>query len=270
MRTLYVSDLDGTLLRSDETVSDRTAHVIRELTHKGMLFSFATARSFVTARKVTKGICAGMPVIVYNGAFVMDGATGEILSGCRFGGGVQGVLDDLFGAGVYPIVYAFVDGAEKFSFVPGLCTPGMEMFLNTRMGDVRRNAVSAPDALRQGDIFYITCIDAPEKLLPLYEKYKDRYHCVYYTELYTKAQWLEIMPLEATKANAVLRLKSMLGCGRVVVFGDAKNDIDMFSIADERYAVANADEELKRLATGIIAANDDDGVARWLEEHAQY
>ena len=52
MKTLYISDLDGTLLRSSETTSDYTNKTINRLTEQGMIFSYATARSFVTAKKV--------------------------------------------------------------------------------------------------------------------------------------------------------------------------------------------------------------------------
>jgi hydroxymethylpyrimidine pyrophosphatase-like HAD family hydrolase len=54
MGNLYVSDLDGTLLRSNEVTSEYTNHVINSLVSKGMLFSYATARSLITAKKVTK------------------------------------------------------------------------------------------------------------------------------------------------------------------------------------------------------------------------
>ena len=57
----------------------------------------------------------------------------------------------------------------------------------------------------------------------------------------------------------------MLDCEKLIVFGDGKNDIDMFQMADESYAVANAHEELKKYATDVILSNDDDGVAQWLE-----
>ena len=50
------------------------------------------------------------------------------------------------------------------------------------------------------------------------------------------------------------------------MFGDGKNDIDMLELADEAYAVANAVDELKAIATGVIRSNNDDGVARWLTE----
>ena len=118
-----------------------------------------------------------------------------------------------------------------------------------------------------GEIFYLTCIDRREKLEPLYEKYKDSHHCVLQTELYTREHWLEIMPLAASKSHAIEQLKRQLGCQRLVVFGDGKNDTDMFQVADECYAVANAVPELKAMATAVIGGNDDDGVARWLQEH---
>jgi len=53
----------------------------------------------------------------------------------------------------------------------------------------------------------------------------------------------------------------------MVVFGDNLNDLSMFQVADERYAVANAVQELKEIATGVIESNDNDGVARWLKEN---
>lgn len=266
MSTLYVSDLDGTLLRSDEKTSEYTNNVINSLTERGMFFSYATARSLITAKKATSGINAKIPLIVYNGAFVIDNLSDDILIENYFDDGVNLVLEDLFANKVYPIVYAYIDGKEKFSFVPELCSRGTNKFLESRKGDIRTNAVEEINDLRSGKIFYITCIDEAEKLEPLYKKYKDSYHCVYQTDIYTKEQWLEIMPLNASKARAVKQLQSLLKCEKLVVFGDGKNDIDMFELADESYAVENAHEDLKRIATSIIASNDEDGVAKWLDE----
>lgn len=267
MSTFYVSDLDGTLLRSNERTSEYTNNVINSLTEKGMIFSYATARSLITAKKVTSGINAKIPLIVYNGAFVMDNRTGEILIANYFDNNVELVLDDLFTNNVYPIVYAYIDGKETFSFVPELCSSGMNAFLGSRKGDIRTNAVRATNDLKAGNVFYITCIDEPKKLKPLYEKYKNTYHCVYQTDIYTNEQWLEIMPLNASKAKAIKQLQTLLKCDKLVVFGDGKNDIDMFELAEERYAVQNAHDDLKRIATRIIPSNDEDGVAKWLNEN---
>ena len=65
----------------------------------------------------------------------------------------------------------------------------------------------------------------------------------------------------------VEKLKEIWECDRIVSFGDAVNDIPMFEMSDECYAVENAVAELKAVATGIIGRNDQDGVARWLLEH---
>lgn len=267
MKTLYVSDLDGTLLRSDETTSAYTNAVINRLTRQGMIFSYATARSLVTSKKVTKGLNAEMPVIVYNGAFVMDNATGHILLSNYFEETVDEVFEELFQNQVYPIVYSYIHGAEKFSFIEKASTKGMLAFLRTRKGDRRERPVQTTDELIEGDCFYITCIGQPEKLRPLYEKYKERFHCVYQKDIYINEQMLEIMPCAASKANAVLQLKEMLGCDRAVAFGDGKNDLDLFEAADEGYAVENAVDELKAIASGVIGSNQDDGVAKWLERN---
>lgn len=267
MKTLYVSDLDGTLLRSDETTSDFTNKTINELVSRGMLFSYATARSYVTSRKVTKGIDAKIPLIVYNGAFVIDNASGKLLLSNFFGDNVKSLLDDLVENNIYPIVYSFFDGIERFSYVYDKCTKGMKDFIITRKGDQRDNPVNAVSDLYCGDIFYITCIDDEYQLVPFYEKYRNQYHCVFQRDIYSNEQWLEFMPQAASKSNAINQLKDYLRCDRIVVFGDGKNDIDMFSLADESYAVENAVDELKSIATAVIPQNNDDGVAKWLLEN---
>lgn len=76
---------------------------------------------------------------------------------------------------------------------------------------------------------------------------------MFQVDLYTREQWLEIMPKAASKASAALWLKSSLGCGRLVVFGDGENDVDLFEAADEAYAVANAADVLKAVATASSA-----------------
>ena len=78
------------------------------------------------------------------------------------------------------------------------------------------------------------------------------------------------MPQNASKANAIRQLKEHLNCDRVVAFGDGENDVDMFEIADEGYAVENAVDELKAIATQVIGSNDEDAVAKWLMQNAEF
>lgn len=260
-KTLYVSDLDGTLLRSDQTLSPFTVNTVNSLVQSGLLFSYATARSYATSGKVAVGLSASIPVIVYNGTFILENESGKILYENYFASSeaneILGVLDSF---GVHPIVYSFINGEEKFSYVPHSST---ESFLNTRRGDGRDNPTDRAH-LNVGKVFHFSCIDTPERLYPAYNIIKERFPCVYYREQYGGEQWLEIHPVGVSKASAVARLKNLLGCDRVVSFGDGKNDIPMFDISDECYAMENAADELKMLATSVIGSNDGDGVARWL------
>ena len=263
--TLYISDLDGTLLRGDQTVSAYTAEVINSLIEKGMKFTYATARSLVTARKVTANLNIKMPAAVYNGSFVVDTATGEkLLDGSFARADAVDILSELLAAQIYPIVYSDINGAEKFSYVPHLLSEGASAFRSTRKNDVRDNPVGAAEELYNGDIFYFTCIDDKAKMQPFFEKWKDRFQCIFYRENYGGEQWLEILPKGVNKERAILALKEITGVDRVVYFGDGANDVGAFLAADECYAVENADENLKKIACGVIDSNENDGVARWL------
>lgn len=266
MKTLYVSDLDGTLLRSDETLSEFTVNTVNSLIKQGMMFSYATARSRTTARKAAGALEVKLPVVLYNGVFIADIKTGEILASNHFGKDVKTLISDMLKNGLCPVVYSFIDSEEKFSYMENRVTRGLNTFLAKRKGDKRACPSDSEADLYKGDIFYVNCIDEKDKLAPFYEKYKDKYRCIFYKEQYTGEQWLEIMPAQATKANAVLKLKEMLQCDKLVVFGDGVNDMDMFAAADECYAPENADEALKALADGITEANDLDGVARMLRK----
>ena len=270
-KTLYVTDLDGTLLNRRDRVSPFSIQTINNLVEKGMLFTYATARSLVSASRVTEGLSTNIPVIAYNGAFIMQPSTGEILSSESFTeeerGHVREVLDRF---GISPLVYAFVNGIEKVSWIPEKENDGIRRYLELRKGDPRFRPVTTRNELFEGSMFYFTCIGEKEELRPVYDVFSadPRYRCTMQQELYRPEYWCEIMPAKASKSNAIRKLKAMWGCTRVISFGDAVNDLPMFEISDECYAVSNAVDELKAAATGIIESNEEDGVANWLLRNA--
>ena len=268
MKTLYISDLDGTLLNQQARVSPFSIQAINALMEQGLLFSYATARSIVTASQVTQGLEVKLPVIVHNGGFIRQPHRDEVVIGNYFGEEFHSILSDLLNNEIFPLVYSLNDGKEKYRYWAEKQSKGMRKFLDSKENDPRDTPVHDADSLFAGRPYYITCIDAPERLVPFYEKYKDQVHCILYKEIYSGELWLEMMPKAASKANAALQLKNLLGCDRLVVFGDGTNDLDLFRVADEAYAMENAEEELKALATAVIGSNQEDGVARWLLENA--
>lgn len=268
MKTLYISDLDGTLLNSNQRLSAYTTRILKRLLDSRHMFSYATARSLVTAKKVTEGLSFSFPVICYNGAFIMDNATNNFLLETYFEPSDIHLLSTFLSANnVYPIVYAMIDGTEYFSFIPKFVNNGMRHFLDSRTGDPRWREVNDEEELYTGKVFYISCINSDAALLPVIQRFQSdkNYQCIASRDIYSNEPWCELLPFEATKANAVRRLKEMLCCDKLIGFGDNINDLPLFEVCDECYAVANAKPEVKAKATDVIGSNDEDGVAKWLE-----
>ena len=79
MKTLYVSDLDGTLLTPEGRVSPKTAEILNELIQRGLLISVDTARSIMGISIINlRDIHFPLPLILMNGALLYDMTAGRI------------------------------------------------------------------------------------------------------------------------------------------------------------------------------------------------
>ncbi len=272
IKTLYITDLDGTLLNRQTTLSDYTKNNLNALIENGVMFTYATARSINSASQVAEGLNVRLPVITYNGTFIVDPVTKDIIDRVDFTKNeIADIIAILRNLNISPMVSAYIDGRERISYNPAFRNAGKENYLKKRTNDERMRMVDEEKELYKGDVFHFTCIGEYEELKPLYERLEatKAFYVTFYQELYSDEYWLEIMPFKATKANAIIKLKNMLGCQRLVVFGDGLNDISMFEVADEGYAVENAVEELKEIATGIIKNNEEDGVVKYIQTKIQ-
>lgn len=267
-KTLYISDLDGTLLTSGQFVSRKSFETLNALSEQGLLFTYATARSLITAKKVTAGLEVNTPVIVNNGVFIVDSQSGEKLVKNTFSAEqTEDIFKTLTKYEILPLVYSIIGGEEKFSYIPERITGGMADFLDTRRGDPRHRPLLDENGMLDGEPFYFTCIDEAGSMSEAHEELKNRYYCVYSRDIYSGDQWLEILPKSATKANAAVQLKKLLGCDKLVVFGDGANDIPLFEVSDECCAVSNAAPELKAIADAIIGSNNENSVAEYILRH---
>ena len=266
MRTLYLADLDGTLLDPKQRVSEPSARILNALIGRGCLVSYATARSLETSRAVTAEIAFQSPVIVHNGAVTADPIKLCPLSVERFSEGEKGELLSAFLThGLVPLTYSFIEAKNRFSYIWERSGAVQQSFILTRTGSAagseRAREIFDTAALLDGDVFYFACLGEEEALLPVYEALKERYRCFFAPDIYLKAQWLEIVKKDVSKAAAALALKERLGAERLVVFGDAENDIPLFEVADAGYAVENAVPALKEMAAQVIGSNSSDAVA---------
>ncbi len=266
MKTLFVSDLDGTLLDKTPKTSEYTNSVLNALNEAGMTITFATARSFVTTKKVTKGLKLFHPLVVHNGTFIVDKDGAILVKNVFEKSDAHDILSDILQNDLSPVVFSLIDEKQKFSYVKESLNDATNDFINERQKDERNHPVKTADELYSGEIYYFTLIGDEAKTKKLYEKFKHKYKCYFQRDIYSNEYWLEITPKHATKANAVRQLAKLLECDKIVAFGDGINDLEMFTIANEAYAVENAVEQLKEKATKIIESNVKNGVAKWLKK----
>lgn len=272
MKTLFVSDLDGTLLTSEERISDYSLVRLNGLIDGGLTFTYATARSLNSAAKACWGLRQIFPVILYNGAVVMEPWSGKKLYNNHFNDGQLAFLKELFQRfDVWPLVYSFHRGCERVSWVEGKETSGVLRYLSRRKGDGRLNPVRVREDVAGDEIFYFTCIGKREDLEGVRQAVENSLdmRCIFEQETYQTDYWCEIMPRSTSKGAAALAVKEFLKADRLVAFGDGINDISLFRAADESYAVRNAVAELKAVCTGEIGYSEEDGVVKFIMKNLE-
>jgi 5-amino-6-(5-phospho-D-ribitylamino)uracil phosphatase len=274
-RTLLVTDLDGTLLRPDATLSTEAVDIINDFIDRGGMFTYATARSFTSASRVTAPLRLSLPVITYGGAIVVDPRTGQPRPARKLA--VEAVAEVLRltsdSAVIRPVVFAIHEGRDRVCWLADHVTPGVASFLEQRPGDPRLLPLRDWGTIDVASTFYLALIGGGEPLHDLYGRLTEvraRCHAVLAEDVYTADEWwLAITAPTATKAAALAVLKRELAADTLVCFGDNHNDLSMFAVVDTALAVANAVPELRAVASSVIGANTADGVARWISDYAR-
>ena len=267
-KTLYASDLDGTLMRMDEKLSSYTVQTINELVERGLAFTFATARSIESARTITGNLKLRLPAVTRNGAVLADNATGKHLARSVFTEEEVRLLKKLLPElPRYGFVSCFVGEKMIRTYLPGEHSAGLQGYLDYYAKDPLMQAADGPEDLFCGTPGYVTLVGDPEEITPAWKRVREYpgWECFFQKDTYRDEYWLEICPQNCTKAKALLKLKQDLGFENLVVFGDSVNDLPMFRVADEAYAVANALDQLKSAATAVIGSNEEDAVANFLK-----
>ncbi len=271
VNTLYVSDLDGTLMRNDETISEDTVRTINELVEKGVAFTYATARSIESAIPIAGGLKLHLPVITRNGAVLADNTTGKHLERAVFSEDEVSLLKKLLPElPRYGFVSVFLGEEMHRLYMECEHAPELQGYITYYEKNPTVRPVSSIEEMFVGIPGYVTLMGSKEVIFPIYERVKmyEGWESLFQKDTYRDEYWLEICPQNCTKAKTINKLKEQYGFKRLVVFGDGINDIPMFRIADEAYAVANALEEVKQLATAVIGSNEEDAVAKFIKDQA--
>lgn len=269
--TLYATDLDGTLLRSDKSISDDTVELLNRAISEGALFTYATARSFSSASPLVEKLNLSCPAVTFNGVFVIDPKTGRHIVENVFPATSLNLAIDFFNREkLAPLVYSYIDGRERVSYLEDRLEDVFG-YVSTRVGDKRLRPVKTREELFRGTVFYFTLLNPKVDYSELNEVFsRDNGFAVnLMPDTYNKDEiWYEIFSRNAGKASALLQVMELTRADRLVCFGDNNNDFSMIRAADLGVAVSNACEELKRSADKVIGSSEEGAVARFIAKEA--
>ena len=273
-KTLFVSDLDGTLLGSNSKISPASVLLLNQAIEKGALFSIATARTPSTVDHLLKDVKTRLPFIVMTGSAMWDPATKQYSHIVNIPEHTAARVMEAFRSNGLPtFIYTLGGGVIDIYHYGPVSEAEREFIAQRDDSEFKRFHIPAdgtstlPSPLEGTVLFYAMQPSAHTEAT--YNEIRGIEGCnpIYYHDMYGPDMGiLEVFSAEASKANALMRLKRMTGAERVVVFGDNINDLPMMRVADVAVAVENAVEEVKREADIVIGSNTSDSVARYICE----
>ena len=272
-RTLYVSDLDGTLLDNDSQLSQGTITMLNHIiSERGGLFTVATARTPATVVPLMQQVHATLPFIVIGGAAMWNPVKDSYEHTRAISQATINAVADVFDRhGLYPFIYRR-HGSMLYTHHCGPLSPQEESFVAARQNLPLKKFLLDDDDYRHSDdeALLIFSMNKYAVLKALAEDLRASVSTcqvmVYHDNFDPSEGYLEIFTAGTSKAGAIRNLAREVGAHRIVVFGDNRNDIAMMQAADHSVAVDNAFPEVKAAATEVIGVNTADSVAHWIEQ----
>lgn len=270
MKTLYISDLDGTLLNNSGIISDNTSEIINKLCDQGLCFSVATARSVLSAVPLLCSLKLTAPIVAMSGVVVYDVKKEKTVK-------YSPIENESF----YKLIKIFESHSKSpFAFFFSSQEERYQIAFRDLKLDIHRVYYETRKKMNGTNIHKVDDYTVPYGYKPVFVSLCDVYadlkeikeeidalpslSCSFYKDTYTEYWFLEVFDASVSKANGLKTVKDYTGADRTVAFGDNRNDFSMFEAADIRCAVSNAVDELKEKADFIIGSNENDGVAHFM------
>lgn len=261
---IFISDFDGTLVRDDGTVSEKNVAAIENYRKQGGIFVICSGR--MTGAIVPRARELGLDGILvsYQGAVITDLKTGETLKCAAFNDErAYEVIAELEARGFHTHIYT----ADKFycnrddealRIYENICKVKAEV-VEDLCGFAKRNRLKI-----------IKTVVMVEK--EVRQQVENELSARFGKDCYVTSSALclvEVMPAGTNKGSAVKFLSEYYNVpvSQIAAIGDMKNDIPLVSAAGGKFAVGNAEAELKSIATTVPAC-EEDGVAYAIENYA--
>jgi len=269
---VYVTDLDGTLLQSDQTLSAHTVEALNYFLAEEGVFTFATARGFISAMSVVEQIAWKHPMILYNGALLYDPTDHRVVDGYWLDSGIANAVIDIGKKHSFtPFLFMLDTNDRETVWHEPLTRTGMLAFVQSRKNDPRFQEMEhliCPLDHRTLAVTFIGLYDELKRIKDDMDRLLgDQIHTHLLKDYYIEDHYF--LEFSHPKANKKEGLKLWANHMKVqlkdiVVFGDHLNDIGLFEAGGTKIAVQNAQETILKLADLIIESNDQDGVANYL------
>ena len=248
---MILTDLDGTLIRSDGSISERTKSVLRDCQNRGIYVVIATARYWIGAERYIEEIQPDYEITT-DGTLIHR--HGEQIYSCNLEvEDTNRIIQDLL---------ALNDKTEI------TVAAGREVLWNSKHiseSEKLHKAVYCdyrePLSCRANKIV----AELPDDDTAL--KIANKNNCR--LQSYRGEKWYAFLPKTAGKVQAIQELTNKLNISpkEIVAFGDDKHDIEMIKMCGTGVAVDNAIADIKDIADSVTLSNDEDGVAEWISKN---
>jgi HAD superfamily hydrolase (TIGR01484 family) len=251
---LILVDLDGTLVGADHTVSPRNAAALERATAAGARVVIATGRP-VRVLEPVRGSLGHSIALCYNGAIVLDLASGQILETHLLDGAVfQHAVEKVRESGLQFLVAT--EGMPEVGIRGELGFREGYEFPRGTLAEICDAAMAKGLVRAMGDQFIPT---------------RDAFSTGFRDEIEVTRSGIEglieISRAGVSKGGVIDELARGWGIdpADAIAFGDMPNDLEMFRWAGRSVAMGNAEPEVKLAATEVGAHHDEDAVAQVLE-----
>ncbi len=243
-------DLDGTLLRNDKTVSDKTIAAINHCRKKGILIGFSTLRGTTT---ISAYIDAIKPEIL-----VINGGALAYYNGHRIHHSSFSLNET---RSILAAAYKTIGDSCEIT----LDTPD-NLYWNRRLDKSQpySNEALYSDMLDFREEALKICVQTWDEQTAA-EIAKSVSDCQY--DKFSDIPWYKFSKKTASKETAIRRLSEALHTeiSEIFAFGDDYSDIGMLKCCGRGIAMGNAIDEVKAIADEITLSNEEDGIAHWIE-----
>ncbi|CAN5801168.1 Cof-type HAD-IIB family hydrolase [soil metagenome] len=257
---LVAIDFDGTLLRSDGTLSDRTVRAVHGVVETGVRVMVVTGRPPRWLAPIAELLGHRGVAIAANGALVVDLATSEVLDSTHLDVATARVVIDRLRT-AFPATTFGVERPDGFAHERGYPRGirNSERMPQVAYADSVAELLAEPPVKILARMSGIDIDAAAAQAITVLDGTASVY--------FSGADLLEIAAADVSKASTLARVAARWGIGAemVMAFGDMPNDIPMLEWAGHAVAVANAHPTVRAIVDEVTASNDDDGVARILE-----